>query len=480
MPIPVISVAQMREWEQATWASGQSEDEVIRCAGRAVARTAEKLTRGGDRILVLAGRGHNGDDAARAGEALQDRETRLVRVNDPAASLPEITAALSSRPALVIDGLFGIGLNRPLADPWLAVIRRVNASGTRVLAIDAPSGLNAETGEAMPEAVRAETTLTLGAVKEGLLRPAAWPFVGRLEVAPEIGLLPCPFQNALCAWTWPEQDFAGFPPARSLASHKGSFGHVALIAGSRGYHGAAVLAARGAQRARPGLVTLCVPEDIYVSVAAQLQAVMVRPYSAEPELPAGATGVLIGPGMAAQNLTTSLRAWVANAWRQSSLPVVVDASALDWLPAGEVSSKAARVITPHPGEAARLLDVATADVQANRCAATHDLSKRLGSCWVVLKGHQTVVGSHGSQLRVNGSGNPHLAQGGSGDLLAGFIAGLLAQPALMDEPLRALAFAVWQHGAAADRLQAVRTGWVIEDLAAVLGSVTPAAFAADA
>ena len=158
-------------------------------------------------------------------------------------------------------------------------------------------------------------------------------------------------------------------------------------------------------------------------------------------------------------------------WRDSSLPVVVDASALDWLPPDPVPRNALRVITPHPGEAARLLQATPQQVQANRLDALRNLSRRLGNTWVVLKGHQTLIGRSSGEVFVNSSGNPHLAQGGSGDVLAGYLAGLLAQPALQADPLKTIRYAVWQHGAAADALQASRANWVVEDLIAVLGTV---------
>jgi NAD(P)H-hydrate epimerase len=147
----------------------------------------------------------------------------------------------------------------------------------------------------------------------------------------------------------------------------------------------------------------------------------------------------------------------------------VDASALGWLPADSNAGSQIRVITPHPGEAAKLLNTSTQQVQADRVGALRELSRKLGNVWVVLKGNQTLIGRSNGMIFVNSSGNPHLAQGGSGDLLAGFIAGLLAQPGLQDSVCKTICYAVWAHGAAADRLQATRLGWVIEDLAAVLG-----------
>jgi NAD(P)H-hydrate repair Nnr-like enzyme with NAD(P)H-hydrate dehydratase domain len=152
------------------------------------------------------------------------------------------------------------------------------------------------------------------------------------------------------------------------------------------------------------------------------------------------------------------------------LPVVVDASTLDWLPMGGPSAKnAIRVLTPHPGEAARLLNMTKQQVQANRPKALREISRRFGNCWVVLKGHQTLVGRSDGEIFVNPSGNPHLAQGGSGDVLAGYLAGLLAQRPLQADVGRLIRFAVWQHGAVADALQASRASWVIADLVDDLG-----------
>jgi NAD(P)H-hydrate epimerase len=458
----------MREWEQATWASGQTEKAVIHCAGTAVARAAEHWTRPGARIVVLAGQGHNGDDALVAAEAIRDRVIETVRVTDPAATTAQLPAQLESGCALLLDGLFGIGLNRPLSAPWLHLIRLINGSGVPVLAVDVPSGLNADSGLPMDDAIRAAHTLTLGAVKEGLIRPTAWPYVGRLDVAADIGLTPCPFQAEL-NWTL-ASDFAGLPPPRSPASHKGTYGHALIVAGSLGYHGAGVLAARGAQRAQPGLITLLPTANVYAPVAAQLQSVMVQPWNDDVALPRGTTVVLAGPGLAGRDVTDAIRQSIARWWRESPLAVIADASALEALPAGPTPAGAIRVITPHPGEAARMLGQNSGAVQDNRLAAVRELSRRWGGCLVVLKGHQTLVGAAAGPVFLNGTGNPHLAQGGSGDLLAGYLAGLLAQPAWQVDAVRAVRFAVGQHGAAADTLQAHSRNWTIEELAGIIGA----------
>ena len=471
MPVPVINVAQMREWEKATWAAGQTEAEVIRRVGGKVAQRALQMTRPGDAILILAGKGHNGDDARAACGLLSDRRVETLDVAAPENDLSRLEVALRSRPALVLDGLFGLGLNRPLDNGWTKFMAAVNAAKIPVLAVDVPSGLNAETGQPEGAAIEAAMTLTVGAPKIVMLQPGAWPYVGRLEVAEEVGLVPCPHQAEL-NWTLPG-DFAGFPPRRNVAGHKGSFGHLAIIAGSFGFHGAAVLAARGAQRAQPGLITLFPQESVYHVVASQLQAVMVNVWKPAIKFPETTSAVLMGPGLAGLEAAEELKTVARRLWRRlardAALPMIVDATALDWLVPHALSKSEIRVVTPHPGEAARMLGKTAQQVQANRPQAVREISRRFGDGWVVLKGHQTLVGQSTGPIFVNSSGNPHLAQGGSGDVLAGFIAGLLAQPPLQADVGKTLRFAVWQHGAAADRLQAMRKNWMVEDLVAELG-----------
>jgi hydroxyethylthiazole kinase-like uncharacterized protein yjeF len=469
MPVPVINIARMREWESATWVTGQTEAEVIRRVGKKIARRARKLTRSDDLILIIAGKGHNGDDTRAAQEFLDGRRVEMLAVTVPEADLPKLEQALNQKPALVIDGLFGIGLNRPLDDGWKKFIAAVNQSKIPVLSVDVPSGLNAGTGENFGAAIEAAVTLTVGAPKTGMLAQAAWPFVGRLEVAGDVGLIPCPHAGDL-NWTLPD-DFENFPPRRVVAGNKGTFGHLAIVAGSFGFHGAAVLAARAAQRAQPGLVTLFTQENVYHAVASQLQSAMVKLWTPEIKLLEDASGALIGPGLAALDVTDQMKGIIRRFWRDWHLPLVVDASGLDWLVAQQTMARnTVRVVTPHPGEAARMLNTTAPQVQADRPRALRELSRRFGNCWVVLKGHQTLIGRSEGKIFVNSSGNPHLAQGGSGDALAGFIAGLLAQPGLQADVEKTIRYAVWQHGAAADELQAKRANWVVEDLVNELGN----------
>jgi NAD(P)H-hydrate epimerase len=473
MPIPVISVVQMREWERATWAAGQIETEVIRQVGNHIALLARRLTRNGDSILFLVGKGHNGDDAYAAAKKLEDRQAGVLEIFRPENDLRPLEKKLLEKPALIVDGLFGIGLSRPLSEAWQKIITTVNASKIPVLAVDVPSGLNANTGETFGAAIEAAVTLTVGAPKKGMLASAAWPYVGRLEVANDVGLIPCPHSSEL-NWTLPE-DFAHFPPARPAAGHKGTFGHAMIIAGSLGFHGAAVLAARGAQRAQAGRVTVLTQEDVFIPVAAQLQSAMVNVWKPEIPLPSSTGALLAGPGLATPHWPYELRPvvrrwWMRHWWRESELPFIVDASALDQLAAATFPPKFIRVLTPHPGEAAQLLNSTAPKIQAHRVQSLREISKKFGGAWVVLKGHQTLIGRSEGEIFVNSTGNPQLAQGGSGDLLSGFITGLLAQPALAADVGKTLRYAVWQHGAAADKLSATRANWTIEDLAAEIGN----------
>jgi ADP-dependent NAD(P)H-hydrate dehydratase / NAD(P)H-hydrate epimerase len=468
MPAPILSVAQMRKWEKAAWAAGRHEAEVISRVGHLVTARARQLTRPGDLVVVLAGKGHNGDDARHTSQSLHDREVYLINVNDPREGLSEFRSQLALQPTLVIDGLFGIGLDRPLDAAWARLVEAINSAGIAILAIDVPSGLNADTGEPQGAAIRATLTLTLGAPKRGLTLPKSWPFVGRLEVEPDIGLVPNPPSSDL-QWTLPE-DFGEFPPPRPVEGHKGTFGHLVIFAGSLGYHGASVLAASGALQACPGLVTLFTAQEVYGPVASQLQSVMVHPWRAGLALPETCTGVLFGPGLAAPDLPEEFKAELVRLWNDLPCPVLADASGLAWLPKRARAFKALRVITPHPGEAARLLATTAASVQADRPKALTGLSRRYGNCWVVLKGCQSLVGCHPGPQFINSSGNPYLGQGGSGDILAGYLGGLLAQPAFQSKPLLPLRYGVWEHGAAADALSSQQRKWTVEDLIRNLGN----------
>lgn len=466
MAAPVISVNQMREWEKASWAAGRSAADVIDLVGRRIAARLEALTKPGEKILLLAGKGHNGDDVRAAQRHLNaDRPRELLDVTDPRLALQKFKSAAGC--SWIVDGLFGTGLDRPLDNSWQRFIDSVNNAGIPIVSVDVPSGLNAGTGQPEGAAITATMTLTVAAPKAGLLK--APEFVGRLEVLTDVGLVPCPFESDL-NWTM-ESDFAQSPPRRPVDSNKGTYGHLAIYAGSSGYHGAAVLAGLGAGRARPGLITIFPQKAVYLPVAAQCQSAMVHIWRASQPLIKGCSAILCGPGLAGADVSNKMKEEARWHWEKAEQPMVVDASALDWIRRRPTPPGAIRLITPHPGEAGRMLGLSAGEVQKNRLGVVRKLSRDFGNCFVVLKGHQTLVGKASGKVYINSSGNPHLAQGGSGDLLGGYLAGLLAQPDWRRTPLDTIRYGVWQHGAAADYLSQRQANWRVEDLSAVLGSI---------
>ena len=469
MPLPIISVAQMREWEERTWAAGVSVEAVMNQAGGAVTSKAESIANFFDpSILFLIGKGNNGGDARIAAEILTAREfnerIQVLEVSDCTEALPNLSDV-----SLVVDGLFGIGLNRELSADWCDFIGRLNEATQRlripVLAVDVPSGLDADTGQPRGAAVRADFTLTFGAPKSGLISECAAEFVGHLEVVAEIALVDPPSLGEL-RWVQAD-DFQFFVPKRAASSHKGTFGHVGIIAGSTGYHGAAVLAARAAASSGVGLVSVFTPA--YAPVAAQLQSAMVHPWDANVvQTLSACTAVVIGPGLAGPDVPESLRQVAVSLWRDSENPIVVDASALEWIANEPIPENAVRVVTPHPGEAARLLETTPGNVQSDRVQAMRKVSAICGGAITVLKGRHSLIGAFEGPVSINSTGNPHLAQGGSGDVLAGHLGGWLARNDLESAPIEIVAQAVWRHGAAADHLSSFSCAWGLETLLSIL------------
>jgi NAD(P)H-hydrate epimerase len=469
MPQPVISVAQMREWEERTWASGVSAESVMKNAGEAVAKRAGDLAEPDEPlILFLIGKGNNGGDARIAAEVFTSEDVicriQKLEVHDGTETLPDLSDV-----SLVVDGLFGIGLNRDLSVDWRDFISKLNDATQLlripVLAVDVPSGLDADTGQPRGAAVRADYTLTFGAPKTGLILECASEYVGQLEVAAEIGLIDPP---SLGEFRWIDaDDFKRFAPKRAASAHKGTFGHVGIIAGSTGYHGAAVLAARAAACSGVGMVSVFT--SAYAPVAAQLQTAMVHPWDENVIRTLSAcTAVVIGPGLAGPDVPESLRQVAVNLWRESENPIVVDANALEWIANESIPENAVRVVTPHPGEAARLLETTAGNIQSDRVQAMRKVSAICGGAITVLKGRHTLIGAFEGPVSINGTGNPYLARGGSGDVLAGNLGGWLARKDLDYVPLNVIAQAVWRHGAAADYLSSIGLIWDLDGLLAYL------------
>ena len=413
-------------------------------------------------IQVLAGPGNNGGDALALARLarLQGREVSVWALSaqpqwhGDAARQARLWKGLggeigtSSEPAAtmrtwqgwVVDGLLGLGSTRPLDGPAAAWVRALNERGLPVLALDLPSGLNPGMAEVPGEAVKATRTACFGARKvcHGLL-PASG-LCGEITLVPiPLGQLPGAGLHLL------ERPSI---PARAWNAHKGSFGHVAIRAGTLGMSGAAVLAALGALRVGAGLVTVLTDAAVRAEVAAQVPEAMVRPW--EGSLPEDADVLLVGPGGVAE----------VPDWNG---PMVLDASALK---AGEGARWLARpgtAITPHPGEFARLFDLGRPLLMDERLAQARQVASGKPGV-LLLKGAQSIIaGGALEDLWINPTGHPGLATGGSGDLLAGMVAGFRAQGLPMRE---ATAAAAWFHGAAADLIPS--PGLLPSDLADLL------------
>jgi NAD(P)H-hydrate epimerase len=447
-------------------------------------------------VVVVCGRGNNGGDgfvvarhlkrarlsvevwlAARP-EAVQGDAARMLagwrrtRGVVHALATDADVAALArrmSRAALVIDALFGTGLNAAVAGLPAAVIEAINSSGTPVLAVDIASGLSADTGAPCGTAVRAAATVTFGQAKIGQLVHPGLELTGALEVA-DIGIPP----DALAAvgpqtTLLEEGEMGALLPSRPRNAHKGTFGHVLVVAGSRGKLGAALLATEGALRAGAGLTTLAVAPDLQPLCEGRVREAMTvaLPHAGEGSaldaLLAARGAVVCGPGL---GLDAGVRALVAQVVRRCAAPLVLDADGLNAVAGTDLlrARPAPTIVTPHPGEMARLLGGDGASVQGDRVAAARGFARTHGVI-VVLKGARTVVAAPDGRAAICPTGNPGMATGGTGDVLAGLTGGLLAQGLA---PFAAACLAVYAHGAAGDAVAARRgeTGLVAGDLLA--------------
>ncbi|MDO8341552.1 MAG: NAD(P)H-hydrate dehydratase [Candidatus Woesebacteria bacterium] len=405
-------------------------------AGRSAAEFARQLIKGSRApVLVCAGPGNNGGDARVLARLLKEQGTRVVVVS-PGEPVPVGSYAL------VVDGLFGIGLTRPVSGIHAELIARMNEFAGPILALDVPSGLNGDTGRALGIAVRATHTLSFIGGKPGLYTLDGPDHCGEVNVV-DLGLKLDACSGALLSI----DDFRNRLKPRTQNSHKGSYGSLAVIGGAVGMTGAALLAAHAGLMLGAGRV-----------FAGLLQALAVDPQRPELMLRspgdafAEATTAVVGPGLGASGAALEILRRVASA----DFPLLLDADALNLLGAHPVLAAriarraAATVITPHPAEAARLLATTTDAVQADRVGAALELAQRFRA-HVALKGCGTIVAHPDGRWRINTTGNPGLASGGSGDVLSGMAGALLAQgwPAGA-----AISAAVHLHGAAADTLAA--------------------------
>jgi len=440
------------------------------------------------RILVLCGGGNNGGDGyVIARRAAQDGLAVTLCPLVPVARLRG-SAAEAARQALerletrpftpasldgaevVVDALLGTGLDRPVTGELAEVIDAVNAAGRPVLAVDVPSGLSARTGQVLGRAVRAALTPTFIGLKQGLFTGDAPDVTG--EVVFDDLQVPAVVHEGLepAARRLSAAGLARVLTPRARTAHKGHFGHVLVLGGDLGMGGAARLAAEAAARTGAGLVSVATRAEHVGALLAGRPELMARAVSGPDDLAPlleRASVLACGPGLGTADWGRGLLAAALAAER----PLVLDADALNLLAAGGPGLPPAAVLTPHPGEAARLLGCTTAAVKEDRFGAAGRLAERHGAV-VVLKGAGTVV-AHAGRVAVCGTGNPGMASGGMGDVLTGVIAGLLAQGL---EPWTAATAGVLLHGIAADRAAAAgERGLLAGDLLAGLrGAANPA------
>ncbi|HLK41051.1 MAG TPA: NAD(P)H-hydrate dehydratase, partial [Polyangiaceae bacterium] len=350
---------------------------------------------------------------------------------------------------VVVDALFGTGLDRPLDDFFAEAVRIVNAAPGRRFAVDLPSGLDADTGAALGAAVEARVTATFAHPKLGLLTPNGAKVAGKVRVV-DIGVPGplSPFDRA-SALLLDDADVAAWLARRAPGAHKTNGGHVAILGGSPGKVGAPKLVARGAMRAGAGLATIVTWPEAAATIEASVLEVMTaridpaRPASLDEAL-RGKHVLAMGPGL---GLSDAARAWVTHALAEWAGPVVVDADALTLFAGHPEALRATKrgVLTPHPGEAARLLGRSPAQVEADRFAAARELSAAAGAV-VVLKGAHSIVASPDGTLAVSPVACAALATAGSGDVLTGVVAALAHALA----PFEAACAGVLLHGRAGE------------------------------
>lgn len=474
-------------------------------AGRAVAeeviRLESRRQRGrkdetrAPRWLVLVGKGNNGGDGIVAARHLMESgyAVHLLYATPPddwqgeVAVQRDLAARIGIRSSVyepgmrihweewdgIIDALLGTDASGPPREPYASLIREACASGLPIVAVDLPSGLNADTGETADPCIRATVTAALGLMKRGLILYPGAEMAGEVVVRPigipEAAVKQQQVRTFILNEALLAQRFgAATPPIREADTHKGTYGHVLIAAGSKTMSGAGWLCSKAALRSGAGLVTWAVPELLSLPLAGTLPEVMISGLpdggsgqwssigpQALVEMTARKQAMVIGPGMGRWAGDT---AWLRTLWESIELPLVLDADALNMMAdsdeplASWPKRRHPTILTPHPGEMARLCRISTEEVQRGRI----ELARRFAEqheVILVLKGARTVVAAPDGSVYVNTAGNPGMATGGSGDVLAGMIGGLLAQGW---DGTAAAAVGVYWHASAGDRAAAMR------------------------
>lgn len=439
MDLPVVSVAEMRAAEEAAFARGLTAESLMDRAAAGIARAVQKFFPKSGCCLVFAGKGNNAGDAFAAAEILARAGWSIdLRLPFDEAELGElarkkltslraaVTDQLTSEPLVILDGLLGLGAKPPLREPIRTACAEINrlrsAQNAFVFAIDLPTGLDGDSGKANDDCVVADVTVAIGFAKRGLLADDAINSVGRLEVADlRRDLLPQVRAERETVAT--NLSLGQLLPRRKFGAYKNQFGRVGVVAGSKGFVGAALLCSLGALRGGAGLIELFVLEEIYPIVASaaapEVMVKSVRSYEEVLEEPLDV--VALGPGLGRARAKEILQLIEA-----APMPMVVDADGLNILSekmATLGSCAGPRLLTPHPGEMNRLFPDhekrARAEIARNFCEQY--------PATLLLKGSRTIVAEHRRPLSYNTTGNPGMSTGGMGDVLTGVCGALLAQ-----------------------------------------------------
>jgi NAD(P)H-hydrate epimerase len=459
------------------------ENAGIKVTQAVVNRLAEQ---GGKKVVIVAGKGNNGGDgfvAARqlAAKGYEVKVFLLGRVEDvkgdarinldilrrlkiPLLTISDERDLNKLRIALfyadvIVDAIFGTGFKGAVLGLGDKLITLVNNSGVKVIAVDIPSGLEANTGRVYGNCIRADETVTFAFPKVGLFMNQAIDYAGLVTVADISIPASLALEENIQRWIITEDDAKKLIPRRHKNSHKGTYGHAFIVSGSTGMTGAACLSCEGVLIAGAGLVTLGIPASLNSIMEQKLTEVMTKPLpeTIEGTLSTAAFQALIttleqmsvlimGPGLSQNKETKEL---VCRLLEEVKIPLVLDADGLNALvgkPGLLAKLKGPCVITPHPGELSRLLDLPVEKIQQNRLNTAVEAAKKL-NVTIVLKGNNTVIANPAGQAWVNLTGNPGMATGGTGDVLAGLIGGFICQGLKIDE---AAILGVYLHGLAGD------------------------------
>ena len=464
LPTNLYRAAQCRELDRlAIEEFGISGNILMERAGEAAFNVLRDNWPEAKRIAVLCGIGNNGGDGyviARLAHE-QQLDITVMQVGDAARLQGDALAAMQRLEGVdvspvsyaeqdlaqfdvVVDALLGTGLSGEVRNPFMLAINAINQCAKPVLAVDIPSGLNADTGMPCGLAVQADCTITFIGMKQGLLTGEAADYCGRI-VFDDLKLPATVYERIEPAATrMAYAELKTLLPPRKRASHKGDYGHVLIVGGNYGMMGAARLAGEAALRTGAGLVSIATRKEHAATISSTRPELMshgIESSEALKELTARASVIAIGPGLGQDAWAQEMLAMAV----ARNLPLVIDADALNLLAQIDIQRQQ-WVLTPHPGEAARLLGDSTQDISRDRFAALSRLAEKY-TATVVLKGAGTLVQSSKDVPAVCGGGNPAMASGGMGDVLTGIIAGLIAQGL---ELTKATQFAVCLHRKAAD------------------------------